>query len=187
MKENAAKRKQQFKDFDTNITYSVDREREIQLILAAGNKHYLSIIVDLDRTLLSYREGSRKHRSPLFRPHFRTFVNKLKNKANLFIFSSGLATRSKNIFKKYHQPDFKGYFIPGHLYRGKKCFNQFETEKLRILIVDDSDYAIHERSKKLHVHVDRWFGDSKDTGLLKALKEINKLYDELSENQIKTT
>jgi len=156
--------------------YTVGKEDEIGLILAAGAGYRRSVVIDLDGTLIAFQKGQAKQRTPVFRPHFRAFIDGLKPHAALFIFSAGSATRSKNIFNKYLKADFKGYFTPRHLYRGKKCLAEFSSRDHLITIVDDSSYAVHPDSRELHIHIDRWEGDPDDRGLLYALTHVRHFW-----------
>jgi len=163
-------------DFDDPIAYTVNKEDEIRLILAAGVGRRCSVIIDLDGTLISFQKGPARHRAPVFRSHFRSFVDALKPHAALFMFSAESATRSRNLFGKHLSDDFAGYFTPRHLYRGKKCLAEFSTPDHPIVIVDDSSYAVHPHSKDMHVEVQRWHGNPDDVGLIDALQKIRRFW-----------
>ena len=148
--------------------------QEERLILAAGATKKNSVFLDLDGTILPFQTGNRKHRAPKFRPGLREFINVVKPLANLFLFSAGARVRTRNIFTRYFQADFCGYFDRANLKRGKKCFRDLENEEHRILVLDDNQSAIHPWSTSCHVNIPRWLGNDDDKALLSAAEEILK-------------
>jgi hypothetical protein len=164
------------KQFDSPDGFQVDRDQKMTDIFSHGTAYNRSVVIDIDGTLLEYREGRREHRAPKFRPFYRTFVDGLNRFCNLFLFSSGTPTRSKNLFQKYFKNDFCWYFDRTLLHRKHKSLKAIDTGDHPLLIIDDSSDAIHPWSGHLHLPISCWTGDPDDTELLRVLQLVEKTW-----------
>jgi len=134
----AQKRKAQFRELDSPDTFQVDKDGVMADIFSRGKLHGRSVVLDIDGTLIEFREGPWKHRAPKFRPFYREFVEGLSKFCNLFLFSSGYPTRSKNLFQKYFRDDFCGYFDRTLLHRRHRSLKAIDSEDHPLFVVDDS-------------------------------------------------
>lgn len=130
------------------------------------------VFLDLDGTLLPYQLGKRVHRAPILRPFCSELLAALKRRARLFLFSSGPAERTKNLFQKLFREDVDGVLDWTHLHMGKKCLKLFKEAGVRPFILDDNPAAIHAESQAFHVSVPRWFGSLEDRALLAVAREM---------------
>ena len=157
--------------------YTYDAKTEMHLMFAASKGFDKTVIFDLDGTLLPYRSGARSHRKTKLRPCLEELVNSLKDKVNLFVFSSGNPTRTQNIFKKHMPQGFSGYFDRSHLRRGRKCLQSLEWQGHDVVLVDDDANAIHPWSQATHIPIKRWFGETNDTELDKLFHMLKKRWN----------
>jgi len=172
----AQKRKAQFRELDSPDTFQVDKDGVMADIFSRGKLHGRSVVLDIDGTLIEFREGPWKHRAPKFRPFYREFVEGLSKFYNLFLFSSGFPIRSKNLFQKYFRDDFCGYFDRTLLHRRHKSLKAIDSEGHPLFVVDDSQEAIHQWSQHLHIPIRRWTGEPEDAELPRVLEVVQKAW-----------
>lgn len=108
------------------LLYKINKRTEMLKIFAANRRHSRALLVDLDGTLIPFKKGKRKHRSPHLRPHWEKFLSEIQKFADVFIYSAMSITRMENLWKTYLKSHFSGYFDRQFLCRRKKSLKFLE-------------------------------------------------------------
>jgi hypothetical protein len=164
-------------DINKPVMWKIDSEQEMLEIFRNSRKTDKTLIFDLNGTLIPYSTSVRSHKKIIFRPFYEELISQTKIFCDLYLFSKAKILRIQNIFNKFMVDDFAGIFNIRHLSSKRKSLRPLMSECCNVLIIDDTEEAIHSDSMPNLIKIKRWHGEKEDKELLRILKVIKNRWN----------